>query len=496
MGKTAVATRIGTALTGKRLTLGDRTFDPVTSTLRGPDGAELRLRNQSVRILTLLVEAKGHLVDREHLIATVWPGIAVTDDSLVQCIRDIRVALNDTDRQILKTVIGRGYSLNVSAQLDLPRRKMPTVFVAPFATSDDNDLAGDLHEECHDALIARLVPRVGLQLISNPGRQDEADYLVTGRIKVKDDKVRISFRLGQTVDQVVFFNDSRNALAHETSGLADEVADVIAAQLRVHMIVNDGAAFVQRDNEELTVQQLKAKAAWHMARFQRENRVEAQNALCRACDLSPEDPIAMAMLASMSTQLVPLVPFDEVLSEKDTALELADKAVEAGQSIDYVLRTRGNIRLWLHHDHDGARRDCERALQLNPAFHLAHLTIAESEIMSGEMSAGIARLKNMMHRAPVDPQNPLYFSMIALGEVLAGRPDEACAAATESYELWPTQPWAALVHSVACAFGDQAAAAPTRDLVRGLPEDHFRRMPFVDASHVTKLERLLETART
>ena len=43
------------------------------------------------------------------MIQFIWPNIFVTDNSLVQCISDIRVSLADDDQAILKTVARRGY---------------------------------------------------------------------------------------------------------------------------------------------------------------------------------------------------------------------------------------------------------------------------------------------------------------------------------------------------------------------------------------------------
>jgi len=31
----------------------------------------------------------------------VWPGVFVTDDSLVQCVRDVRRAIGDADQSVL-----------------------------------------------------------------------------------------------------------------------------------------------------------------------------------------------------------------------------------------------------------------------------------------------------------------------------------------------------------------------------------------------------------
>jgi len=70
---------------------------------------ELALRPKSFDVLRHLAEHAGELVSKEKLIAAVWPGVHVTDDSLVQCIGDIREALGEDGQRIIKTVPRRGY---------------------------------------------------------------------------------------------------------------------------------------------------------------------------------------------------------------------------------------------------------------------------------------------------------------------------------------------------------------------------------------------------
>lgn len=76
------------------------------------DGHETVLRSQSAKVLHLLACRLGNLVTRDELVQEVWADIAVTDDSLTQCIADIRRAILDNDRTRLKTVPKRGYILN------------------------------------------------------------------------------------------------------------------------------------------------------------------------------------------------------------------------------------------------------------------------------------------------------------------------------------------------------------------------------------------------
>jgi DNA-binding winged helix-turn-helix (wHTH) protein len=70
---------------------------------------EIKLRPKSFEVLRYLAENHGRLISKEELIASVWPQTAVTDDSLVQCLIDVRRALGDTSQRFVKTVPRRGY---------------------------------------------------------------------------------------------------------------------------------------------------------------------------------------------------------------------------------------------------------------------------------------------------------------------------------------------------------------------------------------------------
>ena len=74
---------------------------------------ERKLRPKSFEVLRYLVDNNGRLVSKDELIRAVWLDTAVTDDSLVQCLKDIRHALHDEAQQIIKTVHSRGYIFDV-----------------------------------------------------------------------------------------------------------------------------------------------------------------------------------------------------------------------------------------------------------------------------------------------------------------------------------------------------------------------------------------------
>lgn len=75
------------------------------------DGAERHLRKQAFDVLLYLLRQHERAVGREELIRSVWRGAAVTDDSIGQCISEIREALGDSSRQprYIKTLPKIGY---------------------------------------------------------------------------------------------------------------------------------------------------------------------------------------------------------------------------------------------------------------------------------------------------------------------------------------------------------------------------------------------------
>jgi DNA-binding winged helix-turn-helix (wHTH) protein/TolB-like protein len=93
-------------------------LDRQCAELRGPDGDAIKLRPKALSILILLVANAGRVVNKQELMDAVWPNIHVGDDSLFQCIRELRTALGDEQRQLIKVVSGRGYQFTVEVSTD------------------------------------------------------------------------------------------------------------------------------------------------------------------------------------------------------------------------------------------------------------------------------------------------------------------------------------------------------------------------------------------
>ena len=73
----------------RRLRVGPGLFDPLSGDL-SLDGRTVRLRPRTAAFLSHLVQHCDRPVSKDELMEVVWPGVIVTEDSIVQCVKEIR----------------------------------------------------------------------------------------------------------------------------------------------------------------------------------------------------------------------------------------------------------------------------------------------------------------------------------------------------------------------------------------------------------------------
>lgn len=102
------------------------------STYLRRDGAPVPLRPKSFDVLLYLVRNRGRLVSKDEMFDNVWSNVVVTDNSLVQCIKEIRQALGDDRQSMIETVAKRGYVFT-PAVVEVDDGAPSTAFAAPVA---------------------------------------------------------------------------------------------------------------------------------------------------------------------------------------------------------------------------------------------------------------------------------------------------------------------------------------------------------------------------
>ncbi|WP_431266826.1 winged helix-turn-helix domain-containing protein [Dankookia sp. P2] len=140
------------------LRFADFTLDSGRGALLRPDGTHIALRPKTAELLRHLAERAGHVVARDVLLEAVWPGVYVSEDSVTQCVAEIRRALGEAGNSLLKTLPKRGYMLDVKPHQEVaapddalpnrvkgetsPSSNKPSVVVLPF-----QNMSGDPEQE-------------------------------------------------------------------------------------------------------------------------------------------------------------------------------------------------------------------------------------------------------------------------------------------------------------------------------------------------------------
>ena len=146
--------------------------------LDGADG--IALRPKSFALLQFLIANGDRLVTKDEIAKTIWPDTTATDKSIAQCISDIRLALRDTSRTIVKTAPRRGYLFAATASVvhEEPESLSvwPLIAVLPFGGTPDlesfcNGFADDLAIE-----LSRVWPHVAQCAPTLPAPNTDALY--------------------------------------------------------------------------------------------------------------------------------------------------------------------------------------------------------------------------------------------------------------------------------------------------------------------------------
>lgn len=476
--------------------LGDCKFDVKSAALFSSDGRPVLLRNQSAKVLAELAKSPGKIVSKDALISAVWGGTFVTDDSLVQCIKDIRKVLGDKDHKIVRTIPKMGYRIEATVSQKRQNILIPSILIEKIQVSGNSTEANLLAEEFFEKLVHMLSRRVTVRIFTQKSTLEVADYTVQCRASISDSRARLFISLSESKQRGNFFSESFEGSSQDIEQFSTTVAKEITGILRIYGVAIEGIKYIEVPDDQLDVEQLVSKARYFLRGHSSEGAEIGRAIMQVAVGKAPDNPKALALLAHTVTQMYPLIINDLSDEEVTWALSLADRAVSL--AIDptsaWAFRTRGNLRLWLLGDHQGCQVDCQRALKVNPNYYLTHLTIATSDIFSGKYADGEERLNSFVRLTTIDRQYPLYLSLIALARLLNGDEEKAMEVAKEAYDRLPTIPWYALVYAATAGnFKSVTETTQFRQMILELklPKSHFRKLPFAIESDIAKLERNL-----
>jgi TolB-like protein len=382
-----------------RLQIADLTLDLRQEELRDATGARVDLRNRSFGVLRYLATNAGRVVSKDELLAKNWPGVTVTEDSLTQCISEIRRLLGEPGRDIIRTVPRRGYMICSSEPIFREAADVsagPTVAVWPF----ENDTGDGRQDALADGLTQQIISALGrfgelrvlargvtktykgnLQHATDFGRTLGVDYFVDGNLRRDGDLTRIDIQLSDARTGAQIWSKTFKATVSVANLLAiqDEISGQASAMIGSYWGAIGAAEYKRiqsKSSGELTPYECIVQGVIGTPTDATilEPVAKARDCLERLTRNEPRNAAAWAALVlvfnNQRTWGFPS-PTGEVAGV-DTRLYLADMAVEAANRAVEIAPNDAFVRglvaraAWMACQPDLLRIETMRAIALNP----------------------------------------------------------------------------------------------------------------------------------
>ncbi|SFN33158.1 tetratricopeptide repeat protein [Variovorax sp. OV329] len=439
MNNPSVNTRVALADSAGRTSGGEGViafdgfrFDPARQELVDKEGIRVALTPKSLALLQYMLAHAGRVLLKEELMRALWGTVVVTDDSLVQCVKDLRIALDDKGQQRIKTLPRRGYMFDVDVRSMQPQ---------PVAVQQGPPAARPSWRQwllaCGALALAALLGAAAVW-------QRQGDT----RISI-DDEIR-----NRRSVAVLAFTDKQGSAQGSTLG--DDLADIVGSQLvRAGVRVIGRAATVRQDPAEPQFERIGREQGVRYVLGGRVMRADGRitvdtylteiasgavyrlhEAEFRSADEAPRPAYGREVLVALQARYYEI----EVERARSSGRENnpVDRIALAWRDLD-----RGSSRA----DLESARRHFEAAVQADPYSVEAMLGLGMSHLSefyafySRTPERTLEHAEQVLRRAmELAPDNARVMAAWAEVLLLRERPEEALWVWQRALEVSPESP--------------------------------------------------------
>lgn len=438
-------------------------FDPASLELRDADGEIVALRRQSAEVLAQLLARNGMVVSKEALMAAVWPDVAVTDDSLTQCIADIRKTIGDQEHRIVQTFPRKGYRANAqmsgsdspsSAPPPAPQQRrahpslavlgllaiaflavtvfllrppneptdandVPSIAVLAFDDFSTGDDAGYLSDAIAEGVITELARNKTLLVIARNssfryraeptdvrriGEELDVSYVLEGSQQKSGERLRVTVQLIDTETAEHVWSHTYDMSIGDLFVVQDQIIRTVADRVGARI---EERPRVESDRERVSALNLfLAGINEHRRDFSAEGTARARALNERAVEVDPDSPYGYIGLAwSYRNDAV----FGWNGADREEALSIAERHADTAIDLAPDNPEAHFIRARLHTERaemEQAIQHYERAIQLNPSDSNILNASSSPLLYVGRVDEAIARIEEAMG---IDPFHPDHF---------------------------------------------------------------------------------------
>ena len=353
-----------------------------------------------------------------------------------------------------------------------------SIAVAPVEFAPNNDDTSALAGEMRDQLINRMSRRTGVVVYDASARPlEDATYDLRSRLRVAGGRGRFTLSLLLRSDGRTVWSESYERPTDDIFDFCDALLEQAEGDLRLQTNAFDGDRLVDIPDDELSVSELRARAANLYYRVTYDDWAHGLTLMQRAISMNPTDAVAICMRVEAETVLA--AARYETLSE-DALVRMGkdlDTAVENNSTSDYVFWARGIFRVACLGDPEAAQADLNRSRQVNPAYMEAHELEAHLHMTREDYPAAIRSFDLLLQRQTHDPLAASRVFMKAVACYCAEDYAEAARQALAGADMRPSDRMFHILASLAFEAGgehekarrsvDKAALLPARPTVCG-----------------------------
>jgi TolB-like protein/tetratricopeptide (TPR) repeat protein len=429
--------------------------------------APIALTPKTFDLLVTLVENAGRLVEKDLLLKSVWPDVAVEEGNLTKGVFSLRQILEEEGGpRYIETVPKRGYRF--VAPIDSTDGQSAPVASSEQATTapSENSIAvmpfsdmsaGRDHEFFCEGMSEEIINALGrvpeLRVASYTssmrfkgkltdtqtiGRELMVAWLLEGSVRKSGDMVRIAVQLVRATDGFSAWSGRFDRRLDDIFSVQDDISGMIAQTLtqRVARTVAPLVTSKTARNEAYSLY-LEGRYLWN----KRPGDVvwQALDRFERAITVDPDFAPAHAALAGVYGTLgaweFGVLPPAEALAKAKAA---ARRALELDPQLAAGHTAVAYATLHFDWDPDRACRQFDQAIALNPAWVDAHHWHSHALCAAGRFSESLDACRQIVE---LDPLNPLMHAHVAWHHYMSRSYADALTQAERVVRMEPGFHW-------------------------------------------------------
>ena len=432
---------------GRKIRFGHCTLDDGRGVLLAPNGTETLLRPKTLELLRLFLRNPGRVVGRSEILDAVWPGLFVSDDSITQCVVELRRAMGEVGTALLRTVPRRGYLLQapvmveedqpVSALALLPpvQDDIPSIAVLPFRKFQDDPENAYFADGIVEGIVHVLSGLDRLRVISRGsalalaertvdpreiGRALGVRYVLYGGVQRAGDRLRISTELSESETGNIIRTDRHDGDMADLFALQDRIAEQAVATITPTVREHELQRALRKPPANLTAYDLVLRALDRFHRLDRESFDRARDIFQQALIADPNSALAYGYLSWWHTLRLAQGWSSDVEFDRASAAKAGLAAVERDPNDALALAAHGYEMGYGQRDFAAAEALLNRAVDISPSCAIAWSFGAALRCWMGRGLEALEWGTRAVRLAPSDPFTFLYEHILSQAYYTSG----------------------------------------------------------------------------